>query len=202
MSFAHQLRQVGSELQRVCGLYQKITPAPTNTARLFDFSSACERLALIARELPCYTGHPTAKTQVLAQATQEHGIAVSNTPWFCITLPVLLPRKEHGSSEFLRRPLYHALALYFRQHDRPTFTDCVLCFVHTYPYDRPERAYRDHDNIELNAVSDAIALFVMYDDAPLLCSHFYCSQRGEKEYTRVFVIPRKSFVAWLKDMSF
>lgn len=44
MSFAHQLRQVGTELQRVCGLYQKITPAPTNTARLFDFSSACERL--------------------------------------------------------------------------------------------------------------------------------------------------------------
>lgn len=202
MSFYRQLHHMENALQRVCQLHQQIDQNRVDTAGLFDLSCACERLALIARELPCYTGHPTAKTQVLAQATQEHGIVVSNTPWFCITLPVLLPRKEHGSSEFLRRPLYHALALYFRQHDRPTFTDCVLCFVHTYPYDRPERAYRDHDNIELNAVADAIALFVMYDDAPLLCSHFYCSQIGEKECTRVFVIPRKSFVAWLNDMSF
>ena len=202
MSFYRQLHHMENALQRVCQIHQQIDQNSVDAARLFDLSCACERLALIARELPCYTGRPTAKAQVLAQAAQEHGIVVSSAPWFCVTLPVLLPRKEHGSCEFLRRPLYHTLALYFRQHDRPTFTDCVLCFVHTYPYDRPERAYRDHDNIELNAVADAIAMFVMHDDAPLLCSHFYCSQMGEKECTRVFVIPRGSFVTWLNDMSF
>ncbi len=202
MSFSRQLRQTESALQRICRLYREIDANHTSASRLFDLSCACERLALIARELPCYTGRPAAKAQVLAQAAQEHGIIVSNAPWFCVTLPVLLPRKEHGSAEFLRQPLYHALNTYFRQHERPAFTDCVLCFVHIYPHDRPERAYRDHDNIELNAVADAIAMFVMHDDAPLQCSHFYCSQRGEKEYTRVFVVPQKSFVAWLNDMLF
>jgi hypothetical protein len=202
MSFVRQLYQVGSALQQVCQLYQEINADHTDPVRLFDLSRACERLTLIARELPCYTGQPAANIQVLAQAAQEHNIVVSNTPWFCITLPVLLPRKEHGSSVFLRPPLCHALDTYFRQHDRPTFTDCVLCFVHVYPPDRPERAYRDHDNIELNAVIDTIAMYVLHDDAPMRCAHFYCSQVGKQACTRVFIIPRASFLTWLNDMSF
>ena len=94
-----------------------------------------------------------------------------------------------------RKGKFYLQALQARCRRRPTLPPQDV-------HDRPERAYRDHDNIELNAVADAIAMFVMHDDAPLQCSHFYCSQRGEKEYTRVFVVPQKSFVAWLNDMLF
>ena len=52
---------------------------------------------------------------------------------------------------------------------------------------------RDHDNIELNMVTDIVALYVMEDDAPLCCRHYYCSAAGSTERTEVYVVPRTSF---------
>lgn len=56
---------------------------------------------------------------------------------------------------------------------------------------------RDHDNIEINMVSDIVALYVMPDDGPDVCSHFYCSAKGTDERTEVYVVPKSDFTAWL-----
>ena len=48
-----------------------------------------------------------------------------------------------------------------------------MIFRHVYDRNRPEREYRDHDNIELNTVVDAIAMFFLVDDTPLECRHYY-----------------------------
>ena len=40
----------------------------------------------------------------------------------------------------------------------------MLVYRHVYDKDYPERNMRDHDNIEINQVTDIVALFTMVDD--------------------------------------
>ena len=68
-----------------------------------------------------------------------------------------------------------------------------------YDQARPERAWRDHDNIEINFVTDMVAMYVMTDDAPYLCEHHYCSAAGTSERTEVYVIPQVDMTAWLQQ---
>ncbi len=77
------------------------------------------------------------------------------------------------------------------------FTDCVLVYRHVYSRERPERRMRDHDNIETNMVSDIVAMYVMPDDAPTVCSHYECSVMGNDDRTEVYVIPKTDFSVWL-----
>ena len=56
---------------------------------------------------------------------------------------------------------------------------------------------RDHDNIETNMVSDIVAMYVMPDDAPSICSHYECSVMGEDDRTEVYVVPRMDLPQWL-----
>ena len=77
------------------------------------------------------------------------------------------------------------------------YRNCVLIFRHVYDRNRPEREYRDHDNIELNTVVDALAMFFLVDDTPLECRHYYCSARGSIERTEVYIVPRNEFETWL-----
>lgn len=56
---------------------------------------------------------------------------------------------------------------------------------------------RDHDNIETNMVSDIVAMYVMPDDAPTVCSHYEYSVMGEDDRTEVYVIPKTDFAVWL-----
>lgn len=57
--------------------------------------------------------------------------------------------------------------------------------------------YRDHDNIEVNMVSDTVAMYVLTDDAPPCCDHFYCSAASTQERTEVYVVPARDFPQWL-----
>lgn len=46
-------------------------------------------------------------------------------------------------------------------------------------------------------VTDIIALYVMPDDGPEVCNHYYCSAPGNEERTEVYVVPKKEFPLWL-----
>ena len=118
--------------------------------------------------------------------------------WFSVRLPLLLPKKERGSAEYVRSILLPALRTFFADRPPVRFEDCVLIYRHVYAEDRPERQRRDHDNIEINMVSDCIALYAMTDDAPGLCSHYYCSAAATVERTEVYVVPQHEFTAWLE----
>lgn len=74
--------------------------------------------------------------------------------------------------------------------------DCVIIYRHIYDREEPERRHRDHDNIETNFVTDIVALYVMTDDAPLRCRHYYCSAAGSTERTEVYVVPEQDFMRW------
>ena len=77
------------------------------------------------------------------------------------------------------------------------YRDGILIYRHVYDKARPERKKRDHDNIEINMVSDIVAMYVMTDDGPSVCSHYYCSAEGSEDRTEVYVVPKWDFPIWL-----
>ena len=157
-----------------------------------------EEVALLTRVLPAHTGHPRAK-ELVANAIGEAvpvEIGFTEQGWFCLRMPILLPRKEKASRGYIRGFLYPALGR-FAAGRRFRYRNCVLIFRHIYDTNRPEREYRDHDNIELNTVVDAIAMFFLVDDTPLECRHYYCSASGSSERTEVYIVSRNEFEEWL-----
>lgn len=160
-----------------------------------------ERLVLLARVLPAYTGSNVAGMEV--ENTIKLCIPVdmgfTAEGWFRLCIPALLPKKGNGSADYIRSFLYPAMQEYFQGKEPVRFTDCVLVYRHVYSRDRPERRMRDHDNIETNMVSDIVAMYVMPDDAPSVCSHYECSVMGEDDSTEVYVVPRTDFPQWLSQ---
>ena len=157
-----------------------------------------EEVALLTRALPAHTGHPRSKEltrDAIAEAIPIE-IGFTDQGWFCLRMPILLPRKEKSSRSYIRGFLNPILEQ-FAAGRRIRYRNCVLIFRHVYDRNRPEREYRDHDNIELNTVVDAIAMFFLVDDTPLECRHYYCSAAGSTERTEVYIVPRNEFEDWL-----
>mgnify|MGYP000032998959 CR=1 FL=1 len=163
-------------------------------------ADVAERTVLLARALPAYTGNPLAGSEIqnLIDVSIRIEIGFTEQGWFTIRIPLLLPKKEDGSADYVRSFLYPAMQRFFHNKEPVRYGGCVLIYRHVYSIYRPERKRRDHDNIEINMVSDIIALYVMEDDAPSLCSHYYCSAAAEEERTEVYVIPKTDFSAWLE----
>ncbi len=158
-----------------------------------------ERTVLLTRSLPVYTGHPRAAMDVGDIITKYVPVDIGYTAenWFTVQMPLLLPKKEEGSADYIREFLYIALQDFFLYRPPVRYDDCVLIYRHVYDRRRPERKKRDHDNIEVNMVSDIVALYVMPDDGPAVCNHYYCSAPGNEERTEVYVVPKDEFPIWL-----
>ena len=158
-----------------------------------------ESVTLKTRALPAHTGHPQADAMVQEAIEETVPVEMGFTEdgWFCLRMPILLPRKEKSSRSYLRGFLYPALEKFTYGKQKIRYRNCVLIFRHVYDRNRPEREYRDHDNIELNTVVDAIAMFFLVDDTPLECAHFYCSTAGDEERTEVYIVPKADFESWL-----
>lgn len=167
----------------------------------FAFEAEVEKLALLARALPAYTGHPQA-LELSDALLEEHfpvEMGYTGQGWFCLRIPALLPKKGTGSPIYIQQALYPAMRRFFADKVPASYDDCVLIYRHVYDRVRPERAYRDHDNIELNMVTDILALYLLPDDAPLRCAHYYCSVAGDGDGTEVYLVPRQQFPTWLYD---
>lgn len=163
-----------------------------------------ERIAVRFRALPTLYGSLAVKKEVARILAEENPVKIGYTQegWFSVRLPRLLPRKERekkgeiGSNEYLRGILPPALNRFFKDNLPTRFDDCVIIFRHIYDKEHPERKKRDHDNIEVNFVIDAIANHVMRDDGALECRHYYCSAAGTEERTEVYVVPESDFLEW------
>ncbi len=159
-----------------------------------------ESTALMTRALPAYTGHPSAQAMVQEGIEEVVPVKMEFTEqgWFCLRIPILLPRKEKSNRSYIRGYLYPTLEKFMQDKGKIRYRNCVLIFRHVYDRNRPEREYRDHDNIELNTVVDVIAMFLLVDDTPLECRHYYCSAAGDEERTEVYIVPRDQFPGWLE----
>ena len=167
--------------------------------KALDMEEVVEKSALLARALPAYTGSPNASERVgeVIGNTIPVSIGFTEQGWFSIRLPLLLPKKASGNVEYIRGFLYSAMRNFFKGKSPVKYRDCVVVFRHVYDRQRPERQYRDHDNFEINFVTDTIALYVLPDDSPATCSHYYCSAASSVERTEVYIVPKADFKQWL-----
>ena len=160
-----------------------------------------EKTVLLTRALPAYTGNPKARleTENLIKLSIPIEIGFTKEGWFSLRIPALLPKKDAGSADYIRSSLYLAMREFFLDSQPVRYNDCVLIYRHIYARDRPERKKRDHDNIEINMVSDIVAMYVLPDDGPSVCSHYYCSAQGQSDRTEVYVVPQCGFTEWLEN---
>lgn len=164
-----------------------------------QLADTCEQAVLLARSLPACTGRPHVFFDIDQKSEVPTPVEVGFTRegWFSLRMPMLLPRKERGSAAYVRMLLLPALRRFFQGKPPVRITPCVLVFRHVYARDRPDRALRDHDNIETNMAADCVALYVMEDDGPTACSHYECSAQGNREQTEIYVVPQAEFPQWL-----
>lgn len=196
-----RINKLKTQLQKTSDLY-KHGMRETAYEEALKMTETAEQLALLARQLPAYTGNPNAQNDVniILKETVPVSIEFTEQGWFVLKIPCLLPKKEKGHSEYIRGFLYPAMQEYFENKDPVRFSDCVLIYRHIYDKRRPERMRRDHDNFEINFVTDAVAFYVMHDDCPSECKHFYCSDEGDEDSTEVYVVPNSEFIEWLDEL--
>lgn len=169
-----------------------------------------EKLAAISRIFPFSLPDRKILLQTLENSiVQENKVFIEYTPehWFHAIIPNLLPKKEnnkvHGSAEYIRTTFLVAMQKFFTQHKAiPYFKKNVLIIQNDYSKNRRDYGYRDHDNIEVNAVSDIVMIFCAKDDAGSLCNHFYCSATDENDQTEIFLMPEEDFACWYKKYLF
>ena len=159
-----------------------------------------ERIALLARNLPCSLGLRDAEERVRSEMEKIIPVEIGYTKegWFGIKMFSLLPRKEHGDVNYIRQCLYYEMRKFFGYTAHEHQKDCVLIYRHVYYNGFPELQMRDHDNIEINIVTDVVAMYVLCDDGPSVCRHYYCSAKGSANRTEVYVVPQTDFEKWLE----
>ena len=186
-----RIKQVEKQIATVRSFYDAgNVDAAYEQARKLD--EAVIKTWLLTNVLPAYTGNPHACQDVEAVMAENIpvGIGFTEEGWFSLRIPALLPKKAGGSADHIRAYLYPAMRDFFQGKQPVRYSDCVLVYRHVYSRDRPERKKRDHDNIEINRVSDIVAMYVMPDDNPDVCSHHYCSAEGAEDRTEVYVVPK------------
>lgn len=194
-----KMKRIGEQISSIKWFYDAGNTDEAYALAL-KLEETSEKVVLLARSLPAYTGNPLAVQDVenLIASSIPVDIGYTAENWFSVRFPLLLPKKPAGSADYIRSILYPAMQGFFQQKEPIRYDDCVLIFRHVYDRNRPEREKRDHDNIEVNMVSDIVALYTMPDDNPQICSHYYCSASGTQERTEVYVVPRNDFPTWLR----
>jgi hypothetical protein len=170
-------------------------------ATAFELAKISEKVTLLSRALPCYTGNPKAKDDMerCIQESVPVEIGFTKEGWFSIRIPKLLPKKGAGSVDYIRGILWPALSRFFLGKPLVRYSDCVLIYRHVYGSYYKKRYMRDHDNVETYMISDMVAMYVLYDDCPYLCNNYDCTAEGDGERTEVYVVPKAEFLEWLEE---
>ncbi len=117
--------------------------------------------------------------------------------WLAVTLEAVLPRRgDSDRSRFLAHSLRAAIRRAFPDRLPPKFHICVLAYEHIYG---PGRRFLDHDSLELKHCQDVLEAAFLTNDTSALCSAFQCSHRGERNATRIWVLPAEAFPKWLES---
>lgn len=195
-----KLQRMKEQIEAIRWFYNNdnLTESYNRALKLEELS---EETVLLTRVLPAYTGATNALTKVDEIVSNSIPVKIGFTAegWFSVRIPALLPKKASGSADYIRSYLYPAMRSFFEGKPPIRFKDCVIAYRHVYDRNRPERAMRDHDNIETNMVTDIIAMYVLPDDSPAVCAHYYCSAAGCENRTEVYIVPKHDFPSWLLE---
>ena len=104
-SFVHLLDKIEAQDRRLDMVLKNVRSLSDSENMELAYSAALklaedsEKMTLLTRALPAYTGNPRAaqdmETVVEKVVPVEVGFTIEG--WFCVRLPLLLPKKEEGS---------------------------------------------------------------------------------------------------------
>ncbi len=199
---AGQIKKIDSQQKKITDLYKQHDNNRIYN-ELLKLVNTSEKFCNQVRLLPTYTGSPNSIYAVKEQIVISNNAYAEYTEegWFHLSLPALLPRKEKGDPKYIRTIAQAVLSRFFEKKPPRKFTvPVVLIYQHCYDSSREERAYRDHDNIELNVINDLLALYCLSDDGPLKCRHYYTSKSSDSDSTEIFIVPVTEFFNWIERM--
>ncbi|MCQ2442520.1 MAG: hypothetical protein MJ077_05260 [Oscillospiraceae bacterium] len=140
--FELSLKRTEKLLNKVQKSFQKVASVAQYDQTMAAYSPALqlaedtERLTLMTRSLPVYTGVPEAALQVelIKEATIPVQIGFTGNGWFSVRIPALLPRKSrHSSADYVQQYLAPALNRFFRGKEYTIRLEhCVLIYRHVY----------------------------------------------------------------------
>ena len=164
-----------------------------------DAALRAEKIACRLRHL-IYSSTTIRKGDYLTSAGMytELRLSMRTVYWMSPCLACSQTQAE-ANTEFLLDPFYFSLEQYAKEHPMPHFSDCVVCFTQVYDQCLPTRRIRDYDNLEEKQLLDVLSTFVMADDTGLLCDAYNTAALGEKDCTRISVMEKKRFPAWLAE---
>lgn len=176
----------------------------SNTYReqlLLDAVRSAEDAAIQLRQYAAAVLEPVQAVPGDAFSDNSQAAVVRITPegWLAASLPGIMPRRDDADrSRFLAGLLRTTVHRAFSEHDQPKLRACVLVYEHIYDISRSRR-FIDHDNLELKHCQDVLEAFFLSNDTAALCSAFQCSHRGERDGTRIWILPPEQFPEWLKN---
>ena len=159
-----------------------------------------ERLACQLRRLVYITDF-TGESDYMKHAAEAQGIHISlDNGILSVTLPALFPkRKLRSNTAFLHDPLNYALHEFVKEQNFPLYRDCIVCFIQVYDKSLSRKRIRDYDNLEIKQYLDAVAAWFLVDDGGLLCDAYQTTELGEADCTRMFIMEKPRFPAWLDE---
>lgn len=120
-----------------------------------------------------------------------------------IDLPVLIPHRKAGYTDFLCKPLYTALQHWCvkqteQEKEIPFFEYATVAFVHEYDCKLPLARVRDHDNMEEKQILDVINNFFLKSDNGKYLNIYHEIALADTDRTHIYVMRRDDFPLWLK----
>ena len=114
-----------------------------------------------------------------------------------ITIGRMIPRRPEYKSRYVRYYydlLYgEELEEYFLQNPfEPSKGKYVIWYEHIYR-DLNGRDVLDHDNYETKVMTDLLVRFLAIDDSPRFLETSVSSEEGEKDETRITILPKERF---------
>ena len=105
-----QTKNICNDMSEVVDNFENLTYEEIND-RCLKMVALYEKGCLKMRKFPSYLGNPNAMKEVQEIIDEVMNIEVGYTEqgWFCVRMPFLLPKKESGSSEYVKNMLYSAL---------------------------------------------------------------------------------------------
>lgn len=197
------LKSSQKHLRKINEIIELLSRNPDLTLehKYYELVKESEKFTEIVRLLPSYFGDYNYREKVIDTILESEIVPTTisqSDNMLHIHFKSLLPRKEKDRAGYVRTSLFIACEKFVKENEVSVIEKpSIIIFKHNYADDK--RAWRDHDNIEVNVLIDVVANFFLKDDSAKLLDHLHFSRKADEDSTDIYIIPREDLVKWLAE---
>lgn len=174
--------------------------------QIIDACVSLEKVALRAREYANFglssIGMVKQKRELMSKISElAHQITItSDDESVKICLSSTLPHYKSTYKCMLTEPLNVALKTYQKEKGSlPKFDKAVMAVVNHVSANNCVGKIRDNDNYEYKQLVNAVAFWLLPDDAYNICDMYTCTEVGDKDFTEVIVMSPNRYLEWQRS---